>query len=162
MDRQQIGVKLAFDGLALDFKIEGFNDRLILQKAIYLAQAAGVKLGYYFHWYLRGPYCPALTRDAYGIRRELDEDMDDSQSWELDAPSSERLQKLCELFPPDRSQMARELELLASVHFLIDRQQVLSREPAALVDTLRRYGKDFTQDEVAAALRGLIQHGMLS
>jgi len=56
MDRQQIGVKLTIDGLNLPFKIDGFQDRLIMQKSVYLAQAAGVHLGYYYHWYLYGPY----------------------------------------------------------------------------------------------------------
>ena len=46
MDRQQIGVKLAIDGLELPFKIDTFMDRLIMQKTVYLAQAAGVNLGY--------------------------------------------------------------------------------------------------------------------
>jgi hypothetical protein len=45
MDRQQIALKLAADGLGLHFKIGSFQDRLILQKAIYLVQAAGVHLG---------------------------------------------------------------------------------------------------------------------
>ena len=36
MDRQQIGVKLTIDGLGLDFKINSFQDRLIMQKAVYL------------------------------------------------------------------------------------------------------------------------------
>jgi hypothetical protein len=39
MDRQQIGVKLAIDGLGLQFKIDGFEDRLILQKAVYLGSS---------------------------------------------------------------------------------------------------------------------------
>ena len=64
MDRQQIGVKLAIDGLKLPFVIDTFMDRLIMQKAVYLAQAAGVNLGYYYHWYLHGPYSPSLTRDV--------------------------------------------------------------------------------------------------
>jgi len=54
MDRQQIGVKLTTDSLKLPFQIGTFEDRLIMQKAVYLAQAAGVNLGYYYHWYLHG------------------------------------------------------------------------------------------------------------
>ena len=48
MDRQQIGVKLAVDGLGLKFKIDTFMDRLIMQKAVYMAQAKGVNLGYFY------------------------------------------------------------------------------------------------------------------
>ena len=63
MDRQQIGVKLTIDGLKLPFKVDSFEDRLIMQKAVYLAQAGGVNLGYYYHWYLYGPYSPSLHSD---------------------------------------------------------------------------------------------------
>jgi hypothetical protein len=35
MDRQQIGVKLTIDALKPPFKIDGFIDRLIIQKAVY-------------------------------------------------------------------------------------------------------------------------------
>ena len=40
-----------------DFSMDRFNDRLKLQKIIYLLQAFDVYLGYNFGWYLRGPYC---------------------------------------------------------------------------------------------------------
>ena len=62
MDRQQIALKLAVDGLELPFEINSFEDRLILQKAVYLAQAGGVNLGYYYQWYLLGHFCLSLTR----------------------------------------------------------------------------------------------------
>jgi uncharacterized protein YwgA len=55
MDRQQIGLKLTLDALSLPARLDTFADRLVVQKAIYLAQVAGVQLGYHFHWYLRGP-----------------------------------------------------------------------------------------------------------
>ena len=44
-----------------------FNSRLILQKTIYLMQEFGLNIGYPFSWYLRGPYSPNLTRDAYEL-----------------------------------------------------------------------------------------------
>jgi len=48
MDRQQIALKLTVEGLGLPFKIDTFDDRLILQKVVYLAQAIGVHSGYYY------------------------------------------------------------------------------------------------------------------
>lgn len=71
MDRQQIGFKLALEQLSLPARLSSFDDSLILQKAVYLAQAAGVDLGYFFHWYLRGPYSSALTRDAFSMVSEI-------------------------------------------------------------------------------------------
>ena len=98
MDRQQIGVKLTIDGLNLPFKIDGFMDRLIMQKAVYLAQAAGVNLGYYYQWYLYGPYSPSLTRDEFAIAADIVSEMDESKGWKLDDRSLQRLERIRAVF----------------------------------------------------------------
>lgn len=162
MDRQQIGLNLAIDGLGLEFKIDTFEDRLILQKAIYLAQAGGVHLGYYYQWYLHGPYSPSLTRDEYAVAEALARGMDDSKSWKLDEPSQKRLQELRSIIPEDRSQRARNLELLASVHFLIDREQVRGRNVDQITNTLNQYKKGVSRGEVQEALEELIGYGLLN
>ncbi len=50
-----------------DYNLQTFGDRLILQKTVYLLQAFGIYLGYQFNWYLRGPYSPQLTKDAFSV-----------------------------------------------------------------------------------------------
>lgn len=163
MDRQQIGVKLAIDGLKLPFKIDTFMDRLIMQKAVYLAQAAGVNLGYFYHWYLHGPYSPSLTRDEFAIAMDISAEMDESKGWKLDDKSSERLEKLGSIFAePEREKLARKLELLASVHFLIDREQVCGVDVGQITETLKRFNKDFSEDEVKAAIEELKAHDLLA
>jgi uncharacterized protein YwgA len=163
MDRQQIGVKLAIDGLGLEFKIDGFGDRLILQKAIYLAQAAGVNLGYYYHWYLHGPYSPSLTRDEYAIDMDIATGLDESKGWKLDGTSSQRLKEMRAIFKePQRDKLAKKLELLASVHFLIDRRQVTRANTEQITETLKRFKKDFSEEEVQRALKELIDYGLLA
>jgi uncharacterized protein YwgA len=163
MDRQQIGVKLAIDGLNLLFKIDGFQDRLIMQKSVYLAQAAGVNLGYYYHWYLYGPYSPSLTRDEYAIAMDISADMDESKGWKLDDKSLQRLENIQSIFAePDRDKLAKKLELLASVHFLIDRRQVSGVDTSRITATLERFNKDFSKEEVEKALGELISYGLLA
>ena len=163
MDRQQIGVKLTIDGLGLDFKINNFQDRLIMQKSVYLAQAAGVNLGYYYHWYLYGPYSPSLTRDEYSIAMDISADMDESKGWKLDDKSSQRLEKIKDIFAgPDRNKLAKKLELFASVHFLIDRRQVSKVDSSRIIATLERFNKDyFSEEDVKEALGELISYGLL-
>lgn len=53
-----------------DFSIRTFEDRLVLQKTVYLLQTFGIYLGYQFNWYLHGPYSPQLTRDAFGLQTD--------------------------------------------------------------------------------------------
>ena len=156
MDRQQIGTKLAVDGLGLKFEIDTFEDRLILQKAVYLAQAAGVDLGYYYHWYLHGPYCSSLTKDEYAIAKELAQGLDESENWQLDEKSSAHLAKIRTLTAlDDREELRQKLELLASVHFLIDQSQVSGKDVGKIWQTLQRYDKSFSEDEIGEALKEL-------
>jgi len=163
MDRQQIGLMLTVKGLDLPFQINTFEDRLILQKAVYLAQAAGINLGYYYHWYLHGPYCPSLTRDEYDIGYELSQDVDDSEGWKLDDESLQKLNKLKNLIPTnDRAGIRLKLELLASVHFLINRGQVRQNDTREITATLGRFNKNFSEEEVQDALRELIDYGLLT
>jgi len=165
MDRQQIGVKLTIDGLKLPFKTDSFMDRLIMQKAIYLAQAAGVNLGYYYHWYLYGPYSPPLTRDEFAIGADITSGMDESKEWKLDDKSLQRLQKMRGLFAEaeaDRDKLAKKLELLASVHFLVDRKQVSKVDTSRITATLKRFNKDFSKQNVKEALEELQHYGLLA
>jgi uncharacterized protein YwgA len=163
MDRQQIGLKLTVDGLNLPFQINTFEDRLILQKAVYLAQTAGVNLGYYYHWYLYGPYSPSLTRDEYAVYTDISAGMDESEGWKLDDRSSQRLEEIRDIFvEPERDKLAKKLELLASVHFLIERKQVSQRIMEEITSILRRFNKDFSEEEVRNALRELKDYGLLT
>jgi uncharacterized protein YwgA len=165
MDRQQIGVKLTIDALKLPFKIDGFMDRLITQKTVYLAQAAGVNLGYYYHWYLYGPYSPSLTRDEFAIAADIASEMDESKGWKLDERSLQRLQRIRGLFAEaetDRDKLAKKLELLASVHFLIDRKQASKADASRITATLERFNKDFSKEDVEEALEELQTYGFLA
>jgi uncharacterized protein YwgA len=164
MDRQQIGVKLTIEGLKLPFIIDGFEDRLILQKAVYLAQAAGVNLGYYYHWYLYGPYSPSLTQDEYAIDMDISTGLDESKGWKLDDTSMRRLEEIRAIFTESQRDMLRKkLELFASVHFLIDRKQVSGANTKQITETLKRFKKDyFSEEDVQKALKELIDYGLLA
>ena len=49
-----------------DFSYSDFNQRMEMQKAIYLLQDLGVPVGDYgFRWYLHGPYSQKLQDDMY-------------------------------------------------------------------------------------------------
>ncbi|MCX5643902.1 MAG: hypothetical protein NTZ17_04340 [Phycisphaerae bacterium] len=163
MDRQQIALKLAADGLGLDFKIKSFQDRSILQKVMYLVQAARVHMGYHYQWYLHGPYSPSLARDEFAVTTELAQDYDESEGWTLDEQSKATLGKLRRLAEAqDRADLARKLELLASVHFLITRQQVAkTSDDQQILDVLKRFGKPFSLDDVEMARRELCEYELL-
>ena len=60
MDTSLIVLQLVLSELGVEPTIENLDDRIRLQKAMYLSQEAGVRLGYRFSWYVRGPYSQAL------------------------------------------------------------------------------------------------------
>ncbi len=47
--------------------MEKFDDKLEVQKIVFLAQEYGIDLGYSFEWYIRGPYCKQVSKDAHII-----------------------------------------------------------------------------------------------
>src|SRR5438876_1106010 len=98
MDRQQILLAKALDAAEIPLNVTTFDDRLILQKAVYLLQCAGVRLGYRFRWYLRGPYSPDMTAGAFGIVGEGQSAQTELQGWKLDDASKKRIDPLKPLF----------------------------------------------------------------
>jgi len=161
MDRQQIGMKLVLQGLELPLKLTTFDDRLVLQKAIYLAQAAGVDVGYGFKWYLKGPYSPGLTRDAFAVVAEIESGEDESANWCLDTASQRILGRIQDLMPSNRSSRATRLECLASIHYLMDRGDLITDDPTTVRQSLSDRNKEFDLKEIEVALEQLRSHDLL-
>ncbi|MEX2309722.1 MAG: hypothetical protein WD738_19270 [Pirellulales bacterium] len=163
MDRQQIGLKLTMDALGLPLSVGSFDDRLILQKIVVIAQIAGVDLGYHFHWYLRGPYSPALTRDAFAVANEAEVFVTDAAGCHLDEASLKRLAQLRTLVATkDRGDLASKLELLGSTVFLLHRRGISGDDTAELQRILKAYGKDFSMAQIDSGLRELDEYGLWS
>ncbi|MBA7713975.1 hypothetical protein ES703_122988 [subsurface metagenome] len=88
--------------------------------------------------------------------------MDEFKGWKLDAGSSQRLERMRGLFTePERAKLAKKLELLASVHFLVDRRQVSKVDTGRITATLKRFNKNFREEEVKEALGELKTYGLL-
>ena len=52
------------------FYIVQFDDRLRLQKIVFLSRQLGHDLGYSYNWYARGPYSPSLTRILFTAHKQ--------------------------------------------------------------------------------------------
>jgi uncharacterized protein YwgA len=162
MDRQQIGLKLALDVLGLPLVLDTFGDRMTIQKEIYLSQAAGIHLGYRYNWYLRGPYSPDLTRDAFELRARQRSEFDETVGWNLDDESIRKLENLKSLWSHVGTfERPRWLELLASVHFLLKTRQASSENIPNLRAILEKNSKFFSEEEIQQAIQELKQHELL-
>ena len=69
-DIYDLGVMLKNIG---HFGMDIFDDRLMLQKTIYLLKSFGFDLGYIFNWYIHGVYSPDLTKDGFELQEIYDE-----------------------------------------------------------------------------------------
>lgn len=122
MNKKLINLQLIALELDGGLPVGDFNDRLIVQKRIYLLQKMGMKCGYRFHWYLRGPYCSELTECAFGLQSDPDV-REAADGYTLRSHATEaiaRYKTLEDEIPADipKSEKAAWLELLASIHFL--------------------------------------------
>ncbi len=143
MEPSQIVLKLVLDNLGVSDSIAEVDDRKRIQKAVYLAQAAGVNLSYVFGWYVMGPYSPALTRDYYSLASALEARDKGYEGKALRPDLQGKLQSLQPLIkPPPGTGLSQEkwLELLASIHFLRtvskfdedDSKEVIAKEKESL------------------------------
>lgn len=148
MDGRLAVLKKILDCVAVPANVNSLAGRKEIQKAIYLAQAAGLKLGYSFGWYVRGPYSTSLARDYYAMAAAVR--LGEQATADLRDDVRERLAPVRELVtgaaPAD---VARPewLELLASVHFL---RTVRNLSPDASREVLEREKPNLAQHEDAA------------
>ncbi len=165
MDRQQILLAKSLNAAQVPLDIKTFDNRLILQKAVFLLQSAGIKFGYRFRWYLRGPYSPDMTSDAFGILREGDSAEKELKQWKLDGVSAELAGKLQPLLKRDgesAEEQAKRLEVLASVLFLFNTGQAPREDHESTSKVLKRNGKDFDVAQVREASSELEKYGLVA
>ena len=122
MDNQQIALKLLLDAIGESSSIGSVEDRLRVQKAVYLAQISGMNLGYPYSWYVKGPYSPALTQDYYKLNNALASGDNSHLRLVLNpqltatAPS---VRQVLQAPPGLQIPKASWDEALASIHFLV-------------------------------------------
>jgi uncharacterized protein YwgA len=165
MDRQQILLAKSLEAAQVPLGVKTFNERLILQKSVYLLQSAGIHMGFRFRWYLRGPYSPDITAGAFGVVNEGEYGEQELRGWKLDDESSARarnLQPLLRREGESNAELARRLELLASTLFLCKTEQGRPSDPEGISKILKQNDKDFSTSEVKAAVKELRAHGLLA
>jgi glutathione S-transferase len=108
----------ALRNLGISPSLATFNDRLRIQKVIYLLQAFGLRTRWNFSWYLRGPYSPDL---AYAI---FNTDLKSVTEAEFKAEGKQVIEKLRSYFKLEDMSVA-DLEAAASILYVAGQR----REP---------------------------------
>lgn len=103
----------------LNINLDNLDNRKILQKKIYFLQEFGFNLGYHFGFYIYGPYSTELTSNVFNLQEQIEVARNTVVRERLNAEQREYLHILDEFLegiPED--ELANQLELLSSVHFL--------------------------------------------
>ena len=127
MDGRLVVLQLFLNELVIDSDITSLAQRKTIQKSIYLAQRAGVDLGYRFGWYRLGPYSTSLTRDYYQLSDEESPSSGSIDGRVLKDSVQARLEKVKPLFDVPNNVSAKKaewLELLASYDYLLKVQKL--------------------------------------
>lgn len=134
-----------------------FAQRLLLQKRIFFASMLGVSLGFGYSWYIRGPYSPTLTRDAYAIEEARSKG--GTVTLTLPDPLARKLDGIKSMFGAAWHD-PRRMELLASVCYLA--RTFRRNDVEFLSEKLVSLKSHFTSDDAAEAFDWLADNGLIN
>ena len=98
------------------FDYYDFDNRMQMQKAVYLLQDLGVPVGDYgFRWYRHGPYCQELLDDMYDERHRDPEDVKDISGYQAELDC---LKKVIDSADRGNYTVGEWMECLGSMRYL--------------------------------------------
>jgi uncharacterized protein YwgA len=135
-----------------------FSERKRVQKLVYLLDKVfDMNFGFSYSWYLHGPYSPEVTRIVFDV-------IEGRQTASADPKvlSSEDLRKIDRLkaFLGNDLCSTDQLELLVSLHFLVDRAKPLGLKKEEVTSFLKSKKPYFTDQEINGALGRLQELGV--
>ena len=150
--------KLVLGALGQTAQISTLQDRKRIQKSIYLAQSVGVDLGYYFNWYLMGPYCSSLAKDYYELNQST---AGDENVGRLRDDVLEKLRKVSEAATSRNKPVGLNdvdwLEALASIHYLDNVARLDKESVARKIEREKPHLKNYVEQarEVVSGLTAI-------
>ena len=140
MEEKEIALKLVLDAIGEDTSISSVDDRVRLQKAVYICQELGIPLGYNYSWYVKGPYSTSLTQDYYSLNAALSLGDDNAHGLALNDSLANRVAvvRTC-LAHPENLQVAKHhwLEALCSLHYLLKHSRKSYDDAVSFLSTVK-------------------------
>ncbi len=136
--KEKIGKILGLFHAATGKKMDNrqYGNRLLLQKLVFLGQKLGIDFGYYYVWYLKGPYSVQLASDVFNVDNKKNEEP-------LSGKEKNVLQELRKAFGEDLTN-EEKLELLGSLVFIKKEWKITERKE--IVEKLRSLKPWFTKE----------------
>jgi len=145
-----------------DFKMDSFNDRLRLQKIVYMLQAFGVDLGYGFSWYFRGPYCTSLARAGFELEHVYGMIPDGVRVKPVDPRARDGLKRCIKFLKDvmDKPDDLDRIEIAASLHLLVITTSLAKQDIFKRVKE-KMAVREVTDDMCEAMWRRLQKEGLI-
>lgn len=165
MQEKLAELQLFADAFEVPLDMQSFSKRLLVQKKIYLLQELGIDLGFRYGWYIRGPYCPILTKLAYELEEHPEYRQQINGSYELTEEAqqqvealSRRYHQMIDDFPGNSEE--DKAELLVSIHYLRKREMQSNKLEEVIGELLHR--KDwYTEEQARIAWQRLVDQGLV-
>ena len=97
------------------FTMSTLDDRIKLQKFIYLFQSFGIYLGYDFSWYIHGPFCSTLSTCGFALQKKFTKIPDSPVTFE-NVDSQHKFKEFHEFIKGHEDDL-EYLEISASLHY---------------------------------------------
>ncbi|MDR2720454.1 MAG: hypothetical protein LBC03_06605 [Nitrososphaerota archaeon] len=139
--------------LGINPKMETFGERKCIQKTVYLLDKVfGLDFGYYYSWYLHGPYSPQVTQIIYDVveGRKIVE----QQTTPLSSEDTYKIECL-KAFLKDDINVNDKLELLVSVDYLLNctvNSQNVDPTEQEIIEFLNLKKPWFSNEEIKTAI----------
>jgi len=136
--------------LGIKPSMKTFDERKRMQKLTYLIPLFDIDIGLRFdsyNWYLHGPYNPELTSTLFDIT-------ENHRRFAVGKLKREEVEKISELksFLGEDLYSADSLELIVSLHFLLERATEHELDETEAVEFLKKKKPYFTLSEIHQAL----------
>ena len=139
--------------VGISLRMETFSERKRVQKMVYLLDKVfHLDFGYSYNWYLHGPYSPELTRIIFDLIEKEREDI--AKPVKLSAADRAKISRL-KLFLCDDIESTDALELLVSLHYLLNCSSDSDSRIEDAVNFLKSKKPYFSDEEISNALKRL-------
>lgn len=165
MQEKLAELQLFADAFGIASDMQSFSSRLLVQKKIYFLQMFGIDLGFRYGWYIRGPYCPSLTKRFYELEEHQEYKEQIMRKYELRidvrqkvADFANKYMQMLERIP--NGSEADKAELLVSIHYIRNREMPHEKKEKVIEELISR--KDwYSSEEALLGWEILSEHGLI-
>ncbi|MBU2099885.1 hypothetical protein KKG83_07335 [Candidatus Micrarchaeota archaeon] len=130
-------------GIGLKPNVDDFQNRLVIQKAIYLLKLKGIDPGFAYNLYVRGPYSPDLTKEVYGHKSTVEKLETSSR---LDNSESKKVEEFKDIFSELKPSI---LEVAATYSYFAFEQK---QDPITALQNVKRMKTFYSEAQIAVGV----------